>query len=161
MRGRPPKWRATSAARKFGRRWGTGLEASQIAIDEVWSALRFRPIEDVKSRKAIPSTCAFAHSAYQSEYGNHRYKKGIGSPSIAEGRLGRRLPYRMCSLRIRTRRTICLPCRVTNRTEGSGYADQRDRASFLRSSHDQTRPEDLPDRVSSSFSFSRTGRRTL
>ena len=24
---------------------------SQIAIDEVWSALRFRPIQDVKSRK--------------------------------------------------------------------------------------------------------------
>jgi hypothetical protein len=31
---------------------GTGWRpVSQIAIDEVWSALRFRPIEDVKSRK--------------------------------------------------------------------------------------------------------------
>ena len=31
---------------------GTGWRpVSQIAIDEVWSALRFRPTEDVKSRK--------------------------------------------------------------------------------------------------------------
>lgn len=31
---------------------GTGWRpVSQIAIDEVWSALRFRPIADVKSRK--------------------------------------------------------------------------------------------------------------
>jgi predicted SnoaL-like aldol condensation-catalyzing enzyme len=31
---------------------GTGWRpVSQIAIDEVWSALRFRPVEDVKSRK--------------------------------------------------------------------------------------------------------------
>lgn len=31
---------------------GTGWRpVSQIAIDEVWSALRFRPIQDVKSRK--------------------------------------------------------------------------------------------------------------
>jgi predicted SnoaL-like aldol condensation-catalyzing enzyme len=31
---------------------GTGWRpVSQIAIDDVWSALRFRPIEDVKSRK--------------------------------------------------------------------------------------------------------------
>jgi predicted SnoaL-like aldol condensation-catalyzing enzyme len=31
---------------------GTGWRpVSQIAIDEVWSALRFRPIEDVKSSK--------------------------------------------------------------------------------------------------------------
>ena len=31
---------------------GTGWRpVSQIAIDEVWSALRFRPIEDVTSRK--------------------------------------------------------------------------------------------------------------
>lgn len=31
-----------------GTGWGP---VSQIAIDEVWSALRFRPIQDVKSRK--------------------------------------------------------------------------------------------------------------
>jgi predicted SnoaL-like aldol condensation-catalyzing enzyme len=31
---------------------GTGWRpVAQIAIDEVWSALRFRPIQDVKSRK--------------------------------------------------------------------------------------------------------------
>ena len=31
---------------------GTGWRpVSQIAIDEVWSALRFRPIQDVKSRR--------------------------------------------------------------------------------------------------------------
>jgi len=31
---------------------GTGWRpVSQIAIDDVWSALRFRPIQDVKSRK--------------------------------------------------------------------------------------------------------------
>src|SRR5690348_2999573 len=31
---------------------GTGWRpVSQIAIDEVWSALRFRPVQDVKSRK--------------------------------------------------------------------------------------------------------------
>jgi hypothetical protein len=31
---------------------GTGWRpVSQIAIDDVWSALRFRPIHDVKSRK--------------------------------------------------------------------------------------------------------------
>jgi len=31
---------------------GTGWRpVSQIAIDEIWSALRFRPTEDVKSRK--------------------------------------------------------------------------------------------------------------
>jgi hypothetical protein len=31
---------------------GTGWRTvSQIAIDEVWSALRFRPTQDVKSRK--------------------------------------------------------------------------------------------------------------
>jgi hypothetical protein len=31
---------------------GTGWRpVSQIAIDGVWSALRFRPTEDVKSRK--------------------------------------------------------------------------------------------------------------
>ena len=30
---------------------GTGWRpVSQIAIDEIWSALRFRPIEDVKKR---------------------------------------------------------------------------------------------------------------
>ncbi|MEO8125736.1 MAG: hypothetical protein ABJF23_08845 [Bryobacteraceae bacterium] len=36
---------------------GTGWRpVTQIAIDEVWSALRFRPVEDVKTKKKRPAS---------------------------------------------------------------------------------------------------------
>ena len=49
------------------------------------------------------------------------YTIGTASPSTGVGRLGRRLPCRMCSTRAHKCRTICLPCAATSRIAGTGY----------------------------------------
>jgi hypothetical protein len=50
-------------------------------------------------------------------------KKGTGLKSTGAGRLGRRLPYRKCSTRCRSRKTIGLPYGATSRKVGIGCAD--------------------------------------
>jgi hypothetical protein len=49
-------------------------------------------------------------------------KRGTGSQSTDEGRLGRRLPCRRYSTGGHTCKAICLPCAVTSRRAGRGCA---------------------------------------
>jgi hypothetical protein len=64
------------------------------------------------------------------------YKIGIGSRSTGEGKPGRPLPYRTCSTRFRTCRTICPLCAATNRRGSSGCVSQRYRRSCLAQARD-------------------------
>jgi len=48
------------------------------------------------------------------------YTRGTGLKSTGAGKLGRRLPYRTCSTRVRSCRTTRPPCGTTSRRWGSG-----------------------------------------
>jgi len=57
--------------------------------------------------------------------------RGTASRSTDEDMMGRLLPCRKCSIRVRTRNPIGLLCGVTSRRVGSGCVDWLDRGPYL------------------------------